>query len=212
MKELEPLKKLYSDAGISKQSVRENPVDQFSIWYEQVVDSGIAEPNGFVLSTVSGDSRPSQRTVLMKSCDNNGFVFYTNHHSRKGKQLEANNTVSMLFPWYELHRQIIIEGNVTRTDEKSSWAYFSSRPRGSQVGAWASRQSEEIESRSALEEQQDEIERRFKDKALPLPPFWGGYLVSPTRFEFWQGRTHRLHDRIVYTKSESGWDIARLSP
>jgi pyridoxamine 5'-phosphate oxidase len=212
MKELEPLKKLYSDAGISKQSVRENPIDQFSIWYEQAVDSGIAEPNGFVLSTVSVDARPSQRTVLMKSYDNEGFIFYTNHFSRKGKQIAANNTVSMLFPWYELHRQIIIEGSVTRVDEKYAREYFASRPRGSQVGAWASRQSEVIDSRSALEAQQDEIEQRFKEKALPLPPFWGGYLVSPTRFEFWQGRTHRLHDRIVYTKSGRGWDITRLSP
>ena len=204
MKELEPLKKQYSDAGISKQSVLECAVNQFSIWYDQAVESGIAEPNGFVLSTVSVDSRPSQRTVLMKSYDEDGFVFYTNHHSRKGKQIETNNAVSMLFPWYELHRQIIIEGNVTKLDEKRSGEYFSSRPRGSQVGAWASRQSEVIGSRSALEAQQDEIDRRFKDEALPFPSFWGGYLVAPTRFEFWQGRTHRLHDRIVYTKSEKG--------
>jgi len=212
MKELENLKKQYSDAGISKQSVQGNAVDQFRIWYQQAEDSGVAEPNGFVLSTVSAKSAPSQRTVLMKSYDNDGFVFYTNHHSRKGKQLEGNNSVSMLFPWYELHRQILIEGTVTRLDEKRSIEVCASRPRGSQVGAWASRQSEVIDSRRKLEQQEDKIVQRFKDKSLPLPTFWGGYLVSPVRFEFWQGRTHRLHDRIVYTKSSGSWDISRLSP
>ncbi len=212
MNDLKKLKQLYSDTGISKESVKVDPFEQFKIWYDQAVDSGIAEPNGFSLSTVSNQGKPSQRTVLMKAYDDQGFIFYTNHHSRKGEQLANYNIVSMLFPWYELHRQINIEGTVSRIDDETSLEYFRSRPRGSQIGAWASRQSEEIESRTVLEQQQTEIENRFEGKELPLPSFWGGYRVNPTRYEFWQGRTHRLHDRIVYKRSNNDWKIVRLSP
>ena len=222
MKNVKKLKKQYSDAGISKDNVCKDPVEQFRLWFKQAVDSGIAEPNGFCLSTVSEESKPSQRTVLMKSCDHDGLVFYTNHYSRKGQQLAENNKVSALFPWYELHRQINIEGTVSRVNDQLSREYFKSRPRDSQIGAWASRQSETIASRHVLEQQQQEIEQKFGDQEIPLPTFWGGYRISPERFEFWQGRAHRLHDRILYIKKDNArednprkdkqWEIVRLSP
>ena len=212
MKDLKQLKREYSEAGIDKDSVYPDPIAQFALWFGQAVDSGIAEPNGFSLCTVSVECRPAQRTVLMKSYDDSGFVFYTNHDSRKGQQMMGNNRVSMLFPWYELHRQINIEGQVSRIDDDQSYAYFHSRHRASQISAWASHQSKIIDSRSFLEKQFETLERKFQDQAIPLPPFWGGYRIKPDRFEFWQGRTHRLHDRIVYCKDRGQWKISRLSP
>ncbi len=212
MKDLKRLKQEYSDAGIDKDSVDPDPIAQFALWFAQAVDSGIAEPNGFSLCTVSARGRPAQRTVLMKSYDDSGFVFYTNHGSRKGRQMVENNRVSMLFPWYELHRQIQIEGEASKISDAESREYFSSRPRASKVGAWASHQSESIASRSQLEEQFRNMERKFQDRTIPLPPFWGGYRIKPERFEFWQGRSHRLHDRIVYRLDQGQWKIMRLSP
>lgn len=213
MSDLKALRQQYSDQGLDEQSTAENPFEQFGKWFQQAMDSGMAEANGFSLCTVAADSKPTQRTVLLKYWDAEGFVFYTNHGSRKGRQMMENSSVSMLFPWYALHRQINIEGVVSRVDDNMSEAYFQSRPRGSQVGAWASRQSEVIDSRELLEDQITKIEQRFEGKEkLPLPEFWGGYRVKPTRFEFWQGRTHRLHDRIVYMPAEDRWEIFRLSP
>ncbi len=212
MKDLKQLKREYSDTGIGRDSIDPDPIVQFASWFAQAVDSGIAEPNGFSLCTVSTGGRPAQRTVLMKSYDDSGFVFYTNHGSRKARQMMENNRVSMLFPWYELHRQIHIEGEVSRIDDDQSSVYFSSRPRTSQVGAWASHQSEIIASRSLLEEQFRNMERKFQDRTIPLPAFWGGYRIKPDRFEFWQGRSHRLHDRLVYRRDQGQWKITRLSP
>lgn len=212
MKDLKQLKREYSDTGIGRDSIDPDPIIQFALWFAQAVDSGIAEPNGFSLCTVSAAGRPAQRTVLMKSYDDSGFVFYTNHGSRKARQMMENNRVSMLFPWYELHRQISIEGEVSRIGDDQSRVYFSSRPRASQVGAWASRQSEIIASRSLLEERFRNMERKFQDRTIPLPGFWGGYRIKPDRFEFWQGRSHRLHDRMVYRRDQGQWKIMRLSP
>ncbi len=211
MKNLQKLKQHYADVGISQDSVCKDPFEQFRLWFGQTVDSGIAEPNGFCLSTVA-QTAPSQRTVLMKSFDQAGLVFYTNHHSRKGQQLAQNNKVSALFPWHELHRQISIEGTVSRVSNTLSRDYFNSRTRGSQIGAHASSQSETLASRQVLEQQQQEVEQRFDDREIPLPEFWGGYCIKPTRFEFWQGRAHRLHDRILYIKKDNRWQITRLSP
>jgi pyridoxamine 5'-phosphate oxidase len=210
--DLPALKALYSELGISQDSVERDPFRQFDLWYQQAVDSGIAEPNGFSLCTAGRDGKPSQRTVLMKSHDSTGFVFYTNHGSRKALQLAGNNAVSMLFPWYELHRQINIEGTVTRISDQRSLEYFHSRTRDSQIGAWASKQSHELRSREVLEERVIAIEKKFSSRKLPLPEFWGGYCIKPLRFEFWQGRTHRLHDRILYTLVGNNWEITRLSP
>ncbi len=217
MKNLKKLKQQYADAGIRQDSVCRDPLDQFRLWFDQALDSGIAEADGFCLSTVSTEGKPSQRTVLMKSYDRDGLVFYSNHHSRKAQQLMQNNQVSALFPWYELHRQIIIEGTVSRVSDQLSRDYFHSRPRESQISAHASRQSETIASRQMLEQQQQEIEQGFANQQIPLPKFWGGYRIKPTRFEFWQGRAHRLHDRILYIKTNSAendnqWEIIRLSP
>lgn len=222
MKNTQKLKQQYSEAGISRDSVCKDPIEQFQLWLKQAVDSGIAEANGFCLSTVSEQGKPSQRTVLMKSCDHDGLVFYTNHDSRKGQQLAKNNKVSVLFPWYELHRQVNIEGTVSRVEESLSREYFKSRPRASQIAAWCSRQSETIASRQALEQQQREMEQKFSEQEIPLPTFWGGYRIRPERFEFWQGRAHRLHDRILYIEKDdtrkdnpqenTQWKIVRLSP
>ena len=209
---IKQLRQQFSDEGIAESSVDQDPFEQFKVWFAQAEESGIAEPNGFSLCTVSLEGTPSQRTVLMKHFDGEGFVFFTNHQSRKGRQLKDNPVCSMLFPWYELHRQINVEGIVTQISDETSEQYFQSRPRGSQIGAWASQQSEVLESRKILEQRILEVEDQFIDQAVPLPPFWGGYRVQPHRFEFWQGRSHRLHDRIVYTRTDSGWDIVRLYP
>ncbi|NKB77039.1 MAG: pyridoxamine 5'-phosphate oxidase [Gammaproteobacteria bacterium] len=214
MSDLKELRQLYSEQGLSQSGVEANPFAQFNIWFDQACASDTAEANGMCLSTVSADGKPSQRTVLMKGYDEKGFVFYTNHDSRKGNQIRNNTSVSALFPWLALHRQIIIEGEVSRVDDETSLAYFHSRPRGSQIGAWASKQSHRLASRAVLEEQIKEVEARFEGQSIPLPEFWGGYRIVPKRFEFWQGRNHRIHDRIIYQwlASELVWQTERLSP
>ena len=213
MNKPEELYRQYSDAGLTRDAVDENPFTQFGRWLDQARDAAIAEPNAMALATVSACSAPSLRSVLMKSFDQDGFVFFTNHGSRKARQMRENDAVSAVFPWYALHRQVIIEGNVRRIGEDQTRAYFHSRPRDAQLGAWASRQSETLASRQVLEEQMARIATRFPEQEVPLPEFWGGYRIHPHRIEFWQGRTHRLHDRILYTRADqSGWEISRLSP
>ena len=228
-------------AGLVGEGVEQDPLIQFGHWLEQAEDAGIAEPNAMLLATVSGGvsggissgvsggipgaPAPSQRSVLMKGFDEDGFVFFTNHGSRKARQMRENAAVSAVFPWYALHRQVIIEGRVGRVGEAQSLEYFHSRPRDAQLGAWASRQSETLASRRVLEERMAQISERFLDREIPLPAFWGGYRIRPHRIEFWQGQTHRLHDRILYTrrdKSADGpadrcpdtgtWEISRLFP
>ena len=216
-------------AGPAGEGVEQDPLIQFGRWLEQAENAGIAEPNAMLLATVSsgisseisGAPAPSQRSVLMKGFDEDGFVFFTNHGSRKARQMRENAAVSAVFPWYALHRQVIIEGRVGRVGEAQSLEYFHSRPRDAQLGAWASRQSETLASRRVLEERMARISERFLDREVPLPAFWGGYRIRPHRIEFWQGQTHRLHDRILYTrrdKSADGsadtcpWEISRLFP
>ena len=220
-------------AGLAGEGVEQDPLIQFGHWLEQAENAGIAEPNAMLLATVSsgisseisGAPAPSQRSVLMKGFDEDGFVFFTNHGSRKARQMRENAAVSAVFPWYALHRQVIIEGRVGRVGEAQSLEYFHSRPRDAQLGAWASRQSETLASRRVLEERMARISERFRDREIPLPAFWGGYRIRPHRIEFWQGQTHRLHDRILYTrrdapadKSADGsadtcpWEISRLFP
>ena len=203
----------YSEKGIVKSEMNPDPIGQFSKWFEQALDSGIAEPNGMCLTTLGADGQPWVRTVLMKSVDSRGLMFFTNYSSRKAQQIEANSKVAVIFPWLSLHRQVIVQGVVEKASYEESAEYFLSRPRGSQIGAWASRQSETIDNRRVLEQRVGELEARFESNEIPVPEFWGGYLIVPTRFEFWQGRTSRLHDRLVYEKSASGhWEIVRLSP
>lgn len=225
MNKAEKLRAQYAEAGLARADVDPNPLVQFGRWLAQAGDAGIVEPNGMLLATVSGESSPSQRSVLLKGFDEAGFVFFTNHGSRKARQMRDNSAVSAVFPWYALHRQVIIEGAVHPIDEARSRAYFDSRSRNARLGAWASRQSEPLASRQVLEARMAEVAERFGDGEIPLPGFWGGYCISPRRMEFWQGRTHRLHDRILYTRRNgsnhgsangsangNAWEISRLFP
>ena len=207
------LRKEYSSQSLSENDVETHPVDQFSNWWHQAVNSEIQEPNAMTLATASADGLPSARIVLLKGFDKDGFIFYTNYSSYKGVQLEENPKACLVFFWKELERQVRIVGLVNKASEKLSDNYFLSRPHGSQLGAWASPQSRIIESRDWLDNKYLEIEKDFKEKQLKRPPFWGGYVVKPIIIEFWQGRPSRLHDRIQYTLSENGnWKIERLAP
>ena len=195
-----------------KVNVADNPITMFGEWFEDAKASGIILPESMTVATASKDGRPSARVVLLKSFDEQGFVFFTNYESRKGRELLDNPYASLVFHWNILQRQVRIEGRVEKVSEEESLAYFHSRPRGSQIGAWASKQSEEISERSLLERQVKEIEQRFGDGEIPLPPFWGGFRVVPERIELWQGRADRLHDRYCFSVAEDGWRLGRLSP
>ena len=182
------------------------------MWFGEARNAEIKEPNAMILATANAGGAPSQRTVLLKGIGPDGFVFYTNYESRKGKEMAENSQVSVIFPWYTLERQVIISGVVHKVSMKESEAYFHSRPRGSQLGAWVSDQSEKIPSREFLEGKLKEAELAFENKEIPLPENWGGYRIVPSSFEFWQGRESRLHDRIFYEYEEGAWTLSRLSP
>jgi pyridoxamine 5'-phosphate oxidase len=189
------------------------PMDLFAEWMGDVVRAGLPEPTAMVLATVSADLRPRARMVLLKSSGPAGFTFYTNRTSRKASDLREVPQACLLFPWHALQRQVIIEGTVTALSTSDSEPYFHSRPRGSQLGAWASRQSAELPSRAELETRYAELERRWPDGTeVPMPEFWGGYQLHPERMEFWQGRPSRLHDRFRYTRQGPSWTVARLNP
>ncbi|HEY9116810.1 MAG TPA: pyridoxamine 5'-phosphate oxidase [Roseivirga sp.] len=207
------LRKEYTKASLDIDSVNPNPHIQFEKWFKEAQAGELPEPNAMILSTVDAEGQPFQRTVLMKALDEQGIVFYTNYKSRKAKQIEANNKVNILFPWFPMERQVSIQGVATKVSAKESLSYFLSRPHGSQLGAWVSQQSEVISSRSLLEMKLAEMKQKFKEGKVPLPDFWGGYRIEPTSFEFWQGRQNRLHDRLIYEKQADGsWKISRLSP
>ncbi|MGI9309909.1 MAG: pyridoxamine 5'-phosphate oxidase [bacterium] len=212
MTDASTLRARFSAIGLSRDSADADPLAQFDLWLAQAREAGVAEPNAMLLATVSSASAPSQRSVLMKTFDQRGVLFFTNHVSRKARQMRGNDAVSAVFPWYPLHRQVIVEGRVEPIGDGESRAYFQSRPRQAQLGAWASRQSEALESRRALEERLAAVAERFGDGEVPLPEFWGGYRIAPDRIEFWQGRDHRLHDRILYTRAANAWTITRLFP
>lgn len=206
------LRKEYTKAELTEESVASSPIAQFEKWFEEAIRSELLEPNAMVLGTVNPLGQPSARTVLLKAFDSHGFVFYTNYHSRKAEEIEINNQVSLLFPWYGLERQVTILGRTEKVSKKESLSYFLSRPTGSQIGAWVSHQSQVISSRSILEMKLAEMTRKFKDGKIPLPDFWGGYRVIPHSIEFWQGRSSRLHDRIRFELLEGNWQISRISP
>ena len=210
--ELAALRREYGDAGLDDPDLAPDPVAMFRHWMHDAVVAGLHEPNAMVVATVSPGGRPSSRMVLLKGLDERGFVFYTNFDSRKGRDLEATSAISLLFPWHDLQRQVRVEGTASRVPEAESRAYFSSRPRASQLGAWASPQSDEVASRAELQAAYDEAELRFAGQDVPLPPNWGGFRVRPDLVEFWQGRRGRMHDRLVYRRDGDAWTTARLAP
>lgn len=198
---------------LHKQDLDHNPFRQFNNWFQAAADGGLHEPNAMSLATVSKQGTPSLRTVLLKVWDENGFVFFTNHSSRKAQDIATNPNVALLFYWAPLNRQIRIEGKAQKITTMESLKYFVTRPRGSQLGAWSSEQSSAISSRAMLLAKLSEIKQRFQDGEIPLPSFWGGYRVVPSRFEFWQAGDDRLHDRFVYEPADGGtWTIQRLAP
>lgn len=204
----------YSRASLDEADAAPNPFAQFDRWFKEALDARLLEPNTMTLDTVGEGGRPSARIVLIKGVDERGFVFFTNYESRKGRDLAANPYAALLFYWIELERQVRIEGRIEKTSADESDRYFSSRPLGSRIGAWASEQSAVIDSRATLEAREKEISTRFGDDP-PRPPHWGGYRLVPDSIEFWQGRPSRLHDRLLYTRdaaSPHGWTMSRLSP
>jgi pyridoxamine 5'-phosphate oxidase len=198
--------------GITTLTAGDDPIAFFGEWFEEAKESGLFLPESACLATASPDGVPSGRMVLLKAVDERGFVFYTNYESRKGEELAANPKASLVFYWGVLERQVRVEGTVEKVSTEESEAYFSTRPRGSQIGAWASDQSRPLESREALERRFEEHEARFRGEGVPLPPYWGGYRLRPDWIEFWQGRANRLHDRLAYGRSDTGWTVTRLSP
>jgi pyridoxamine 5'-phosphate oxidase len=186
---------------------------QFAAWFADAAAFGLPEPNAMVVATADHDGRPSARTVLLKEYDARGFVFYTNYGSRKGRELSVNAYASLVFPWFAMQRQVLIGGPVERVTRAETEAYFASRPRGSQLGAWASPQSRVLPDRAAVEAGLSEVVERFGDGPVPAPPHWGGFRVLPETVEFWQGRSNRLHDRLRYRRTgQPGWIVERLAP
>lgn len=208
---LSALRREYGDAGLDVPDLEPDPMTMFQRWLEDSIEAPLHEPNAMVLSTVA-EGQPSSRMVLLKAADQRGFVFYTNYESRKGEEIDANPRASLLFPWHDLQRQVRVEGRVEQVSEAESEAYFASRPRPSQIGAWASPQSKEVGSRAELDALETDVEQRFPDGDVPLPPHWGGYRVVPEVVEFWQGRKGRMHDRMVYRHAGEGWQVVRLAP
>lgn len=202
----------YGSLRLEEADMVANPFDQFATWLKDAEEFGIYEPNAMVLGTIDDNGRPTARTVLLKGLDT-GFQFATNYLSRKGHALDGEPAVTAVFGWYKMHRQVIIEGNAEKVTPDESSEYFATRPRGSQVAAWASEQSRPIESRAAIEAKFDDAEERFAGAAdVPRPPHWGGYRIVPSRIEFWKGRSNRMHDRIVYTRDGDSWAVERLQP
>ncbi|MBF6054344.1 pyridoxamine 5'-phosphate oxidase [Streptomyces eurocidicus] len=207
------MREQYRSGALQEEDLAPGPYEQFARWFAQACRSGLPEPNAMIVSTADATGRPSSRTVLLKGYDERGFVFYTNYSSRKGTELTANPQVSLLFPWYPLARQVIACGTAERVDPAETAAYFRSRPRGSQLGAWASAQSTVVSSRADIDAAYDAVTARFPEGTpVPVPEDWGGFRVTAETVEFWQGRENRLHDRLRYARSGTGWRVARLCP
>jgi pyridoxamine 5'-phosphate oxidase len=210
---LADMRRDYGLAGLQEKDLAKNPFRQFEAWFQEAEAAKIHEPNAMTLATVGRDGRPSARTVLLKGADGRGFVFYTNYDSRKAREVEGNGRATLLFAWVPMERQIIIEGPVARVSREESAAYFQSRPRASQLAAWASPQSTVVAGRAVLEESYRVIEKKYEGREVPLPPNWGGFRLAPETVEFWQGRRSRLHDRLRYRREPGAdWVVERLAP
>lgn len=209
--DISAIRKDYSSKTLDIKEINPNPIEQFRLWFEEAVSAEVLEVNAMTVSTIGLDGFPNARILLLKGLDT-GFLFFTNYQSEKGKELEKNNSASLTFFWPELERQVRIRGIVEKVSEEESDIYFLSRPKGSQLGAWVSPQSQQIHSRDSLNIRQLELEREFADKKMMRPPHWGGYRLIPTTIEFWQGRPSRLHDRVKFEIKEGKWDLALLAP
>ncbi len=201
----------YLKGGLHRADLSKSPFEQFEKWFVQVRDANMVDPNAMIIATVSKQGKPSQRTVLLKMFDETGFVFFTNYGSAKAQQIEENAHVSLLFPWLDLERQVEVNGHASKISQEESLAYFQSRPHGSQLGAWASTQSQPIASRNELDQQLTHVEEKYREGDVPLP-HWGGYRIIPDTIEFWQGGARRLHDRFEYQRDGDDWNIQRLQP
>ncbi len=210
---LSDMRKDYGIAGLLEKDLAKNPFRQFEQWFAEAEAAKVVEPNAMTLATADRTGRPSARTVLLKAVDGRGFVFYTNYESRKGRELADNAKATLLFPWIAMERQVTAEGTVTRVSREEADAYFHSRPRASQLAAWASPQSTVVAGRAVIEESYRVVEKKYEGREVPLPPHWGGYRLEPVTVEFWQGRRSRLHDRLRFRRDPGGdWVVERLAP
>ena len=212
MKKIKNLRVDYSGDLIDIKKLKSNPIKQFTIWFKKAKKENIIEPNAMILSTISKNNLLNSRTVLLKNITDNGFVFFTNYESRKANDIMHNNNVSVVFLWKKIERQVIIKGTAVKITKRDSKKYFDSRPEKSKIAAWASKQSEELHNSSDLIKRFKNFENKFKNKLIPYPDFWGGYIIHPNSIEFWQGRSSRMHDRILYKKEKNKWNINRLYP
>ncbi len=210
--DLSDYRREYTKGGLRRKNLSDNPFEQFEKWFIQADKAGIQDASAMSLATVSAQGKPSLRTVLLKTFDEKGFVFFTNYSSQKSQEIAENANVALLFPWTDLERQIEITGTAEKVSTAESLKYFLSRPKGSQLGAWASNQSSPIPSRSLLESQLEKMKAKFHSGEIPLPDFWGGYRVVPEKIEFWQGGAARIHDRFEYQRVGDAWSIERLQP
>ena len=212
MKRIQNLRIDYSGKILDLDKINKNPIDEFKKWFKEAQKKNILEPNAMTLSTISSKGNINSRTVLLKGINDKGFIFYTNYESKKGKDINFNSNVSLVFLWKELEKQIIVKGNAKKISKKDSEKYFQSRPRSSRIAAWASNQSKILSFENELKDRFLEYEEKFRNKDIPLPDFWGGFLVEPKSIEFWIGRKSRMHDRILYSRNQKNWGIQKLYP
>ena len=212
MDSLHQMRQEYAAGSLNETNMPHNPMEVFNVWLDFAINSGLTEPNAMTVATATADGKPSARVVLLKEVNDNGFVFFTNYMSRKGRELIVNPQVAIVFDWHNLERQVRVEGRAEKLSSEESEAYFNERPEDAKIGAWASPQSKIVKDREELEKHLEEIEEQFEDMPVHRPSHWGGYLIRPSVIEFWQGRPSRMHDRIVYYKTEDGWTMHRLAP
>jgi pyridoxamine 5'-phosphate oxidase len=210
--ELSDIRREYTKGGLRRKDLKADPIDQFNLWLQQAIDAKLTDPTAMTVATVNADGQPSQRIVLLKHVDKEGFVFYTNLGSRKAEDIKENSKVSLHFPWHPIERQVAITGTAEKLTAMENMKYFSTRPKESQLAAWASKQSSRISTRGVLEGKFLELKNKFAKGEIPVPSFWGGYRIRPETIEFWQGGEHRLHDRFLYTRQDGEWEVERLAP